>query len=220
MNYYVVVEGRSAKQVYEKWIPIANPKLRLVRYPRELDANNFVVIDGGGNPYYYKVIENAIEDVNVLQNADRLVIAVDSENLTYQQKYQEVCGHIQPYWCLADYRIVIQHFCLETWALGNRIYSNPKRKPKNLELKAYLKLFNAGLEDPELMPSLAKEQTRAQFAARYLALLIENTQPSKRYSKRNPNVLTEPGYFAQVHSRLKETRHIMSFQHFVDAFTD
>jgi hypothetical protein len=215
MNIYVVVEGDNEKEVYPSWVPEVNSNLTLVNDISEIVDNNYAIISGGGYPQYLDVIDNAILDVNDHRNINKLVISVDSEDMTKEQKYQEISDHIQGKFCIAEICIVIQHFCLEAWALGNRMII--RKKPSNIELRNYLKIFNVKNEDPELLPAY-NELTRAQFALKYLHKAINDLNPRTTYSKKNPRFLMQPGYFNQLSTRLVDTGHIGSFQSFLDAF--
>ncbi len=44
----------------------------------------------------------------------------DSEDLGHDEKLEEISSFMTKIGLDIDYRIVVQHFCLETWALGNR----------------------------------------------------------------------------------------------------
>lgn len=130
MNIYIVVEGRCEKSVYREWIPLINPVLKYTETIPEVENNNFYIIAGGGYPGYLKIIEDAILDVNEQENEngqslfDRLIIGVDSEELSLQEKRDELTQYVKKILkrekAKIDYQLVIQHFCFETWCLGNR----------------------------------------------------------------------------------------------------
>lgn len=218
MNLYVVVEGEGEQIVYSKWIPLVNPSLTKVNNPAELITNNFIIISGGGFPQYYKVLQNAIDDVNNIENIDRLVFAIDSEDMDYEDKYNEVIQSIAQFKCNKEVFIVIQHFCLEAWALGNRQIL--RRNTTDPRLREYLNYFDVTKNDPELLPPYPKDYlNRAQYAVRYLHKIINDRYTGLTYSKRNPTLITQNGYFTQIKSRLKDTNHIKSFNAFLDAFS-
>jgi len=96
MNIHVVVEGVIGEsRVYRHWIPLVNPSLSYVRHISLVRSNNFSIVAGGCYPNYYKRIEAAIQDVNTLNTIDRLVVAVDSEDKSYQVKLNDVQSFIQ-----------------------------------------------------------------------------------------------------------------------------
>lgn len=218
MNYYIVVEGeKSEKLVYRKWIKYLNPNLHQVYNINDVKQNNFIIYSGYGYPFYLDVIDSAIEDVNSIDEVVKLVIAVDSEEQSFDEKYCEIENYIKNKNCTADICIIVQHFCLETWALGNK--SIISRNPSNVKLRSYLSIFNVLENDPELLPSLKQENmNRAQFALRYLKLAINEKYRNLSYSKNNPEVLLNRKYFFRLVRRYNETKHISSFSLFINAF--
>ena len=185
MNIYVVGEGDVAeKQVYEKWIPFVNPNLSYVDSIFDITDNHFSIISGGGYPNYKDVVKYAIEDVNKHGNIDRLVIAIDSEEMSYDEKYDEIVKHTKQFHCKADIHTVIQHFCIETWALGNRkVFSS---RPQCRTLIEYKKIYDVKDNDPEMLPALRQEElNRAQFAEKYLRRIFQDKYKRLTYSKLN-----------------------------------
>jgi hypothetical protein len=216
MNIYVVVEGRTEKPVYKSWIPLINPNISYVNDIYDIKKNNFSIISAKNYPYY-QIIEDAITDVNDVGNIDRLVISVDSEDNSREKKFEEVNSFLQNLHCVASIIVVIQHFCIETWALGNRHII--RRHPQNQNLRKYKGIFNVLLNDPELLPPLPSENlNRAQFAFKYLKVILNERYPSIVCTKRRPYPLCHPTYFSEVRSRYHDTQHIASFSDFLGAF--
>jgi len=218
MNIYVVVEGeQSERKVYEKWIKYLNPTLRSVDKLSGVTKDNYVIYAGFGYPFYFEIIKSAIDDVNSHGNIDRLVIAVDSEEMSYEEKYREIQSVVIDNKCVAQIHIVVQHFCLETWALGNRAIIS--RQPQSEKLKTYIRFFNVVDNDPELLPPYQPEElNRAQFAAKYLKAAVNEKYRNLTYSKNNPKVLLNRKYFKRVRNRFETTKHIASFGAFLRAF--
>lgn len=218
MNIYVVVEGEvGEKKVYKHWIPLVNPTLTYVNHVSEIEKDNFAVIAGMGYPQYLRVIEDAIGDINNYGNIDRLVIAVDSEETSYEEKFNEINEHISGIHCVAEIVIVVQHFCLEAWALGNRVII--RQHPQSSKLREYKRFFNVRLYDPELLPGYqAEELNRAQFAFKYLKRALNERYKNLTYTKSNPGPLLHNKYFERVKERLEDTGHISSFGVFLNAF--
>lgn len=218
MNIYVVVEGNSTEPaVYRKWIPLINSQLVEVKYLDQVTQNNFIIISGNGFPFIKRVISNAIEDIKQNSKFDRLVVSVDSEQFTFQQRFNEIDQYIRSCTPTCQYRIIVQHFCFEAWALGNKKFG-PK-KPKDSTLKSYARIHNVYTNDPELLPNLPSLQlNRAQFAEKYLKLLIRDKGTHLTYAKNKPDVIAHNSYLFQLEERLKNTSHIQSFQTFIDAF--
>jgi hypothetical protein len=218
VNVYVVAEGEvTEKLVYKSWIPLVNPSLSFVDRADLLRDNHFTIYGGRGYPFYFQMIDDAIDDINALGNIQRLVIAIDSEDMTYEEKRTETLNHVSDRRCSAEIRVIVQHFCIECWALGNRriCCSNPQDQ----RLRDYKKHYNVRIKDPELMPPYPGERlNRAQFATRYLNLLLQHKFQRKGYSKNRPDALLHPKYFEQLKKRFVETGHIRSFNDFLSAF--
>ena len=171
MNYYVIVEGLGEKYVYKSWIPQVNPSLSYVSDLSKVQDNNFYIISGGGYPNYFKIIEDGINEVNQLGFFHKLVISVDAEEMTYNEKFTEIYNYINQFCCSVEIKIIIQYYCLESWGLGNQTL--PRRNTTDEELRSYYLFFDVTKSDPELLPSIdPKEITRAQFSYKYLHKII------------------------------------------------
>jgi len=220
MNLYIVVEGEvGEKYLYQNWVPLVNPNLKYVPHISVIEENNFSIISGGGFPNYFDVIESAIEDVNLYNTINRLVIAIDSEDLSYSDKLNEMTEYLSQFKCKAETKIIIQHFCLETWALGNRQIVRPN--PRSQKLIQYKRFYNVRSADPELLPPYELEElNRAQFAEIYLRKALNDKFKNLTYSKRNPKALLNPKYFKRVKERYEQTGHIKSFDDFLTAFNN
>jgi len=219
MNIYVVAEGEvTEKKVYQSWIPLVNPRLTYVERADLLSDDNFTIYAGGGFPFCLSMAESAIQDIDELGNIHRLVIAVDSEDLSYEEKQAQVLECVTGLKCSAEIHIIVQHFCFECWALGNRKIS--RSKPQDPLLRNYKRFFNVAVRDPErLTPYPGENLTRAQFAGKYLRLLLMDKFKELTYSKSNPKVVLHHKYFEQVRNRFMETGHIRSFSDFLTAFS-
>lgn len=219
MNIYIVIEGEiAASKIYQSWIPFVNPHLNYANHISGVIHNNFAILMGGGQPGILKRIDNAIKDVNNHNNIDRLIIALDSENCTFDQRHAWVNNHVLGKTCTAEIYIVVQHFCLETWALGNVTIISAN--PQDSKLRDYKNFYDVRTKDPELLPPYSKEDiNRAQLAEKYLRrALIDISNNQITYTKSNSNALLDFNYFNQLKQRLKQTNHIPSFKGFLDAF--
>jgi hypothetical protein len=217
MNIYVVAEGPSEKKIYSNWIPAVNNLLSLIESVDAVYENNFYIIHAGGYPAILQAIENAIEDIREYPQFTRLVISVDSDELSREDKFKEMFDFINEKKIKFDVRIIVQHFCLETWALGNKRII--RAISQNAKLIEYRKLFDVREQDPELLPALEKEQfTRSQFAKKYLRLMINDRRNTMSYSVTDPSAVTEITYYEQVKRRYEITHHLDSFSAFLSAF--
>ena len=218
MNFYIVVEGqRSEEKVFPCWIGHIDPEMKRIQYLDEFSNNTFMLVSGNGYPNYFDTIDRAIEDVNSNPVIDLLVVCVDSEEMTYEDKYAEIFEFASGKIDTGKFRIVIQHFCLETWALGNRIVQKPH--PHDATLRAYVRHYNTRNEDPEDMPDAPSFGfNRAQFAYNYLRLTVRERFSSLKYSKNKPQVIADLRYFERIVDRYKRTNHIASFGKFLELF--
>ena len=133
MNYYIVVEGKKVEPaVYNKWISYINPELNLISHISKFKENNYLLFAGCGYPNYFNVISTAAQEVLENPIIDYLVIAIDSEDMTYEEKYQEIHNFLSYYIDKIKIIIIVQHFCIETWALGNKLII--RRNPQNTNL--------------------------------------------------------------------------------------
>jgi len=221
MNIYVVVEGEiGASKVYEKWINYLNPSLTVVYRIEDIKENNYFIKGGGGFPdLKNRIIKNSVEEINELQNIDRFVVAVDSEESTFDEKKKEFSEYIESCNCYAKYYLIVQHFCFETWALANR-KAGPTY-PKSEKLKEYKSFFDVTQKDPELLPSYPKlELNRSQFAYKYLITMLNDKYRNLSYSKTNTKAIQELSYFTEIKRRMEQTNHILSFKQFLEAFQE
>lgn len=216
MNIYVLIEDEGGvKSIYENWISYVNPQLTPVEHPMDLVNNNFVVISGQGYPQYINRIKNALKDAKSNPAIDRLVIAVDSEDCLRQDKHSEVENIVKSSKTKKDVRIVIQHFCFETWALGNKAVF-PQRSADAV-LRRYKDVLDVSKHDPELLPA-HDDMNRSGFAFEYLRKVLREKSPKLIYTKRNPGDVAKRHYYDKVADRLRSTGHIDSFQAFQHAF--
>lgn len=217
MNIYLVVEGKKTEPiVYPKWIKYINPQFKIVQDIDEVCDNHILMISGGGFPSYLSIIKNAALDVASNERFDRLVIAIDSEEMTYVDKRAEIEDFVNNLNLNIEYKVVVQHFCIETWALGNRILV--PRQSDDERVKMYRDIWDVLDNDPAGLPPLSEDINRAQFAEKYLKALINAHYRNLTYSKWNPKVLLDRKYFNRVKSRFEDTDHIASFNDFLTAF--
>jgi hypothetical protein len=216
LRYYIVVEGASGEPIiYPKWIKYINGSLAQIDDLGDCRDNTFYLVSGYGYPNYLKIIEDAIQDVNTIGNFNYLVVAVDSEDKTCQEKYDEIKECVADKLSSAELKIIVQHFCIETWALGNRAVC--RKNAQDIKLLEYKRVYNVRDNDPELLPPY-KEMNRAQFAFSYLKCMLRDSYPRGFYTKSKPDAILDEYYFKQIQKRLEDTKHIKSFQSFLDAF--
>jgi hypothetical protein len=219
LNVYCLVEGRvTEKKVYSSWIPLVNPQLSVVPFLQQVQSNNVFIISGEGLPQLFSRIAASSRDMAQFPIFDRFVISLDCEEMDPQAKLNELMTHVHAAAPPVPVHPIVQHYCFETWALGNRKIA---RKPSELpQLSAFKQHYDVQVNDPSLMPSIDQTRyNRAEFSETYLRLLLNNQRKNLSYSKANPSAICHPKYFDQVRSRLLSTGHITSFQQFLSAFS-
>jgi len=217
MNVVVFTEGKGDSHVYKSWIPFVNANLSLVNNVSDITSNNYYVRYGYGYPSYFEDIKATIQEVNAHGHIDRLVIGIDTEDMTLAQKQREMEDFLSSETCIACITVVYQHFCIETWALANKnIYPSKTTQGK---FQTFMKYFDVSTSDPEDLPDYPPlDYNRAQFAFAYLKAALQSSNPRASYIKARPRPLLNQGYFHQVHLRRTNTGHVPSFSFFLNAF--
>jgi hypothetical protein len=171
MNIYFLVEGRSTeKKIYPKWLAYLIPTLTRVKFYDQVQVNNYYIISGNGYPNILDDgLENALEKIQETKKFDYLVICVDSDEETVQERFYCIqkkieeksknLGNTKPI-------IIIQNRCIETWLLGNRTMFN-SRQPQQSPLLEYVKYYDVSQNDPELMGQY-NDSNHADFHYKYL----------------------------------------------------
>lgn len=216
MNLYFLVEGKQTeRKVYPKWLSVLAPQFTQVKYAGDAVDNNFYLVSGEGYPSLLHHLRNAIKEVNSIGRYDYLVVCLDAEENSVDERmamiaeYQATEGLQLEHGKLV---IIVQNPCFETWFLGNRKVF--KRNPQNEELKKYIGFYNVQANDPELMPAMGKEQTRAQFHHSYLKRIL--AERNAVYTKQKPDIVCDKTFLDELICRNEETGHITSFRSFID----
>lgn len=209
MNILFVVEGkRTEKKLYKKWVKYIQPGLEFVPGITDLTGNKFTIVSGGGFPGYYQVIKNSILDTDRLNNIDCLFICIDSEELSFSEKLNQLEEFIKKE-CPpvgSSLVLIIQNHCIETWLMGNRRINISSAQ--NQELCKYRDFYNVNTSDPENLVSI-DNRTIAQFTLDYLVSMLREKGLS--YSKSNVSAVSNKSYFKQLVKRFEENDHIKSF---------
>lgn len=217
MNIYFLVEGRrTEKKVYPQWLSHLLPDLSEVSDPFSVSANSYYVFNGNGYPSLLdNHLKNAIADVNEIGMYNYLVLCLDADDDSVEQRKNEVLTFIKRNDLIlykAKLVIIVQNKCIESWFLGNRkIFTN---QPQSKELRNYIKYYNVQINDPESMSKMYNFSTTAQFHEAYLAEMLN--EKNIRYSKKNPNGVIEKYYLEELIARQNDTNHLPSFKVFID----
>lgn len=209
-----MAEGETEFRVLPTWVQFVNPTLARVNALALLAENSFYLVSGRGYPNYLRVVANAAEDARQLGVSVRLVVVADAEEGDVAARRAEIGAATGPFPQSVDLRVVVANCCFESWALGNRRVCTPNIQNRELrDLRAY---YDVQHSDPELMATRDPERwNRAQFACRYLALLLQEKRAV--YSKSNPWYLVKEQYFKALRQRIDETSHIATFREFIEA---
>jgi hypothetical protein len=192
---------------------------------------NYYIIGNGGYPFIYtgpKIpidsspsLKNAILDINSNPNYDYLVICLDADELsvedriaefeTYKQKFAKEGVVLNP---KCQYKLIVQDKCIETWFLGNKkMY---KRFPNNEPLISYSRFYNVSLNNPEEMGTYSDDFTCQDFHLQYLRVMLRE-KIKKSYKKENPLAIIDEPYINTIIDRAKDKKkHLKSLRSFVD----
>lgn len=218
MNIYFLVEGRRTEfKVYPKWLSHLLPELTRVEQAHLAQKNNFFIFSGQGYPsILHNHLRNSVDDVNEFVVFNYLVLCIDSDEETVEQREIEVLEFIKKEEIELNENteliLIIQNRCFETWFLGNRkIFKN---NPQSKSLKPFIKFYNVKKDDPELMGKLETHATHAQFHSAFLRELL--SEKNIEYTKANPKGVMEEHFLNELIKRSYATNHIQTFKSFID----
>lgn len=216
MNVYFLLEGkRSEPQVYSAWLSILAPGLTRVAHHDAVQSRNYFLFSAGGYPgIVSKHLGNAVRDVNAVGKYQYLVVALDADDASVDERYEEIESALNQSGLVlrnAELILVIQNRCIETWFLGNRRVVT--RNPQNTDLRDYLAFYNVSQDDPELMPCYPGFTTISQFHHAYLRAVF--AEKNLVYSKRDPGHVRDAEYVAELRRRLaNDPTHLRSLRTF------
>jgi REP element-mobilizing transposase RayT len=214
MNIYLLVEGRrSEKKIYPQWLSYLLPGLSQVRYFDEAKNHNFYLFSSNGYPSILDDIKNAAEDINSCGKYAYLVVCLDADESTVEEKKEEINeifqqGSVE---LKAELVVIVQKRCFETWFLGNRkVFS---RNPQDEIFREYCRFYNVSIKDPEMMPNFTGFNRIAQFHEDYLKRMLR--EKGIRYTKRNPGNVGESHYIEALQKRTENNPgHLKSLRYF------
>jgi hypothetical protein len=205
MNIYFLVEGRSTeKKIYPKWLAYLIPELTQVKYYDEVQENNYYLISGKGYPAILSEgLPNAADKLRETQRYDYLVLCVDADEETVEERTEYIKSFIQK----EDIElgktklvIIVQNRCIETWLLGNRkIFDS--RQPQDSPLSDYVKYYDVSQEDPELMGAY-QHKNHADFHQRYLKAIFR--AKNIVYTKDKPRDAQKEYYLKELINRIRD----------------
>jgi hypothetical protein len=217
MNLYFIVEGRrTEKKVYPAWLSFLIPKFSQVQWAYQAKNENYFLFNGNGFPaLLHNHLVKSIEEINELGNFNYLVLILDTDESTINERIQEVTNFVANEAIkLKNCELVVipQNRCIETWFLGNRLVF--KSNPKSSNLVEFIRFYNVKNNDPEKMGVYKNYNTHSQFHADYCTEYLR--ERNIRYSKNHPNGVVDKPYLDELVNRLKKTRDLNSFRLFIE----
>jgi hypothetical protein len=216
VNLYFLVEGkRSEAIVYPKWLGYLAPKLKRIYNYDAVDRNNYYLVSGGGYPSIYNHLINAIEEVNSVRKYDYLLLCLDADESTVEERIRDVNKYLEEKKIKltgSKFKIVVQNRCIETWFLGNKkVYP---RQPKGEIFRQYARFYNVSKEDPELMGLYKGFTSISLFHYEYLKEMLDERKI--KYTKKMPRGVTESNYIDRLIERVTGVDHLRSLKDFLD----
>jgi len=206
MNLYFLVEGKTERILYPKWLEYLIPSLKRIDNPYDASNNCYYLISGEGYPGLLdNHLLNSAIDINNSGAYNYFIIALDSDEVTTSERVQEVNKRvIDKRINIGDckLKIIVQNRCIETWLLGNRNVFT--RNPTTQELIEYIRFFDVYKDNPELMNSpIDYQETISTFHYEYLRLMLY--EKNIRYTKKRPKDTLKPYYINALKKRLSQT---------------
>ena len=200
MRVYFLVEGKSTEaKVYPAWLSYLVPELSRIDYPDIESENSYFLIDGAGYPsIIYTHLPNAIKDVNEYGNYNHLVICLDADENTVNERISEIEDFLSNanLQTSAGLNIIVQNRCFETWLLGNRTFI--RANPNGAKFLEYKQFYDVRQNNPELMPNHPNFNTTSQFHYQYLREAFKERGRNLSYSKHNPSRVLTQNYLNQL----------------------
>ena len=217
MNIYFLVEGKTELKVYPQWLSHLTPKLSRIDSAQDVSINNYFLISGLGYPRLLDVaLVNSVEEINECANYDYLVLVIDSDDMSEQEKVVEIQKFINDNDIVLNpscqLQIITQKSCMETWFLGNKkVYTSSVGKHSDFYLHS--KFYDVSQQDPELMD---KPEEIAGSTSIYHETYLRKMLAEKniRYSKSMPREVVETHYLKQLQKRVSDTQHLSSLKKF------
>ena len=216
MNIFILVEGKTERKIYPKWLAHLVPHLSKVDRPALVNQNNYCIVSGNGYPSILTFLENSIEEINRINAFDFFVLIADADDKSVAERALE----IQNYLIKNDIKlnkstqfvIILQRCCLETWLLGNRKIF--KKNVQDSELSSWVKHYDVSTNDPELMPIPTNYTCSiGNFHKMYLKKMLAERRIT--YNETQPNAVIEPSYINNMIGRFMRTKHISTFGNFL-----
>lgn len=216
VNYYFLLEDeKSFIKVLPSWLEYCGFRSTRVADITEIEKNNYVMQSGQGvTQLITKVLFDTINTIlSSEKQIDKLVIIVDAENKTIDERRQEIWDKIHGEYDVGDFnfeiKIIVCNRCFETWLLGAQGYY-PNEIEESSFFNSYYLFYNIEKNDPEQMlkPSFFSKSI-AQYHFQYLHEMFRYNKIG--YQKKKPRLVATEEFFGKLIKRIKTTSHINSF---------
>ena len=220
MNLYIVVEGEQTEMMlYPRWIQYFIPELTRVDNFENVTKNSYYLFSGQGIPSIYNHVVNAIKDVNQIDSYDYLIVILDSDEISAEQRKQKVIDNIVDSGVKLNNKckleIIVQSRAVETWFLGNR--SVYKRNPQGERFRLYSNFFNVEINDPEQMGKSFGFKRIVHFHEAYLREMLK--EYNIRYRKSKPGDVLKEYYLKELINRTNDNDdHLLSLSRCFNLF--
>jgi predicted nuclease of restriction endonuclease-like RecB superfamily len=217
MNVFILVEGKTEKKIYPKWLAQLVPHLTKVDRPALVSQNNYCLISGNGYPSLFNYLEDSINEVNHVGKFDFFVVVADADDKTVEEREFEIRNYLIKNKIKINTStnlvVILQRCCFETWLLGNsRVV---KKNPQDIELRKWIKHFNVSINDPELMLTPTNYiGSVGNFHKMYLKKMLAERRIT--YNETQSNAVSEPKYLTEMIHRFEQTQHIATFGKFLN----
>lgn len=219
MKIYFLLEGRRTEpKIYSSWLSHLIPQLKKLAFHNDKSKkDSYYLFSAEGYPSIIQThLPNAIEDINEVGDFDYLVVSLDADESSVEERIEEVNKFLADKGIVlknAELMLIIQNRCIETWLLGNRRII--KQNPDSQELRDYKLFYNVKDENPEEMGKHADFNTHSQFHFAYLREVFRERNLS--YSKPNPSEAMKASYLNQLINRVENfPSHLQTFQKFLE----
>ncbi|MDO7172787.1 hypothetical protein [Mariniflexile sp. AS56] len=220
MNLYIIVEGEQTEMMlYPRWIQYFIPELTRVDNFENITKNSYYLFSGQGIPSIYNHVVNAIKDINKIKRYDYLIVVLDADEISVEERKQKVIDSINNSGIELNHacklEIIVQSRAVETWFLGNR--SVYKRNPQGERFKLYSRFFNVEINDPEQMEKSFGFKRIAHFHESYLREMLK--EYNIKYRKSNPGEVLKDYYLKELINRTNDKgEHLKSLFHCFNIF--
>lgn len=226
MNCYILTEdSKSLLKVLPEWLRYMKFPCQRVYDISSVKENNYVLQSGHGVTQLitcalFQTFDTIIDSGNII---DDLILILDAEEMTPEERYDEVALKIDSYENKAKLKcnihIFIVNCCFESWLLCNSsLYPSMPPDVTHPFFKFY-SYYNIKDNDPEKMekpfpPFENVGDTKARFHFSYFHDMCHYN--GKRYYKRNTDFVITEDFFNKIVSRTQNTTHGSSFKNFYE----